>query len=172
MKNYGFTLFELIISLSILSLLMTIGIPSFSSQIKATQLRTSTDNLLESVNLARTAAVMKNTRVTMRNLGDWNKGWEIFIDTNENGVRDPSEALIHTQSNANNINLTPNTPLANYISFIGTGESRLAKNNNGGALQMGTIKICPESGGGNSLVLSRVGRPKILTLSATDCAQI
>lgn len=171
MTARGFTLFDLLISFTILSILIAVGVPSFSAQLNASRLDTSTQELLDSVNFARSQAVFRNARVTMKSKATWNEGWDIFIDNNNNAVLDAGEQALQTYDKNTSVLFDANTPVKHYISFIGTGESRLAKIDKGGGFQAGTIKIClAHSGAGNALVLSRSGRPKLKPISSAECA--
>jgi type IV fimbrial biogenesis protein FimT len=56
--NYkGFTLIELMTSLSILAILIFIGLPSFASQVQKNRVRVAALSLLDAIELSRTNAV-------------------------------------------------------------------------------------------------------------------
>jgi type IV fimbrial biogenesis protein FimT len=170
MRYRGFTLLELLVTLLVLISLLAVGAPSLSQQIQQNRTRAATQEILGAVQLARTHAVNLNQRVTLRHLGSWEMGWEVFIDTNFNGVRDEGEQLLYTGVAVSGVRITPNNPVRNYVSFIGTGESRFAGTANAGGFQAGTFRICPQDGGmGYSLVLARSGRMRTDTLSAAEC---
>lgn len=170
MCNRGFTLLELLITLAILVLIMTMGIPSFSKQIHNTRLKTTTLSLFEAVAATRTQAISINNRATLKHQGTWGDGWEAFIDTNNNGVRDEEEKIFLSHEKTKDVRITANRPLQNYISFIGTGESRFVGEYNGGAFQAGTFKICPATNGtGFELTLARSGRMRMNEISAAKC---
>lgn len=56
----GFSLIELLISIAIFTLLITMGAPSFSQWIQSTQNRTAAESILNGLQLARTEAVRSN----------------------------------------------------------------------------------------------------------------
>ena len=170
MNARGFTLLELLITLIILALLMTIGIPSFASQIQNTKLKTTTLSLFEAVQLTRNKAVFANARAVVKNQDSWDEGWEIFMDTNDNGVRDQNETILQTHEKIKGIRIISNAPIRNYVSFIGSGESRFIGKTNGGAFQAGTFKVCPTTkGSGYTLILARSGRLRMDKISAAEC---
>jgi type IV fimbrial biogenesis protein FimT len=170
MHQRGFTLLELLITLTILAILMTIGVPSFSAQIHNTRLKTTTLSLLEAVTLTRTQAVATNKRATLKHTGKWEDGWEVFIDSNDNGIRDENERLLITSEKTKDVRITPNQPLKNYISFIGSGESRYVGKANGGAFQAGKFTLCPATkGAGFELILARSGRMRMNEISEAEC---
>lgn len=170
MHRQGFTLIELLIVLAIMILLLTVGLPGLSTHIENTQVSTASSSLIEAIALTRSQAVISNTRATLKNLGSWNQGWEIFIDFDNNGMRGDREKLIATHPQLNNVRITPNQPVRHYLSFIGTGESRFAGRTNEGAFQAGTLYICPAARGrGYALILARSGRLRMQEISADQC---
>lgn len=169
MIQRGFTLLELLITLAILSILLLIGGPNLSRLVRESRIEASTEALYTAIQLARTAAVSRNQRVTLRNLGSWNSGWEAFTDTNDDGLRDADELLLFSSGPQELIDIIPNAPVTDYISFIGTGESRRVGSAQG-SFQAGTIRICAnDHSSGYSLILARSGRVRTEKLSADDC---
>ncbi len=169
MKHKGFTLIELMMTIAIGAIILTLGIPSFMETIRSNRLTTRTNELLTSLNLARSEAIKRSTRITAckssngnscvtTNAIDWSSGWLVFVDQNNNGEYDSaSELLLKTQTNqVSNISMVGNGSVANYISYIATGQSRQVN----GAFQAGTIKVCDDRIGnvGINLVLNNVGR--------------
>lgn len=169
MSARGFTLFELLITLLILVLLLTIGVPSLSQQVKSTRTKAVAQELLQSVHQTRTLAVSRNQRATLRHKGSWEKGWQLFVDGNSNGDLDSDEEIITEWGEVRGVRIYTNTPLRDYVSFIGTGESRAAGRSDGGALQMGGLRVCTEEGEGYQLALSRGGRMRLYYLSMGLC---
>lgn len=170
MHERGLTLIELLITLSILAILIAIGIPGFQSQVASSRTRVAADQLLQAIHLTRTKAITTNRRATMRKLGDWQTGWEVFYDRDFDGVRDADEEQISTGGPLRGVEVTNNDPLANYVSFIGSGEGRFAGTAAGGGKQMGTFTICPAEGGeGYHLILGPSGRVRVEKVSAADC---
>ncbi|MBN8430338.1 GspH/FimT family pseudopilin [Microbulbifer salipaludis] len=170
MNARGLTLVELLITLSILGILLAIGLPSFQQQLESNRTRTAADSLLQAIKLTRNKAVVTNQRATLRKRGDWQSGWEIFHDRDFDGERDPGEDPIATGEPLTGVTIRANGPLANYVSFIGTGESRFAGTASSGGFQAGSFTICPANGGsGYRLVLARSGRVRVDTITAADC---
>jgi type IV fimbrial biogenesis protein FimT len=92
MKKYnGFTLIELLITLVIVSILLTIGVPAMKTYMQSGQLIASTNELLSAFHLARSESVKSNARVTIctstngtscSGSESWREGWIVFIDRN------------------------------------------------------------------------------------------
>ncbi len=57
----GFTLIELVISLTVLGILLTLGMPTFADWINNTKIRTAAEAITNGVQLARTEAVRTNS---------------------------------------------------------------------------------------------------------------
>jgi type IV fimbrial biogenesis protein FimT len=169
-KQCGFTLVELMITLAIAVILLTIGVPSFSTAIKNNRLTSATNDLVAVLNLARSEAVTRGLRVTACKSADqatcdtsgsgWEQGWIVYSDENNNGAYDsggtPEPLLRVHGSLGNQITATGNGNVANYISYIASGQSQLV----GGGFQAGTITFCDDRAEdvGKDLVINSTGR--------------
>ncbi|UHQ54546.1 GspH/FimT family pseudopilin [Microbulbifer sp. YPW16] len=170
MQQQGMTLMELILTVAIMALLAAIAIPNFARQVEQYRTRSTTEEIMAAIQLARTSAVTQNQRATLRNRGSWQAGWQAFTDSNNNGQLDAGERELFSSGPVSGVRVSANQPLRNYISFIGTGEARYA-GSAGGAFQAGTMEICSESlDSGFSLVLARSGRVRISRLTAAECS--
>ncbi|MBK8187012.1 MAG: GspH/FimT family pseudopilin [Cellvibrio sp.] len=162
--SQGLSLIELLVTLSIISILLFVGLPSLSDIIKKNQLDTSTQDLLTAIQTTRTLAVMQHKRAVLKANSDWSQGWELFIDDNDNGSRDTEEELLFTQGAIANLSIT-STNAMKTISFINTGESRQANGSTGGAFLAGNISICGKKNTkGYKLILARGGRSRISSI--------
>lgn len=171
MKQKGLTLLELLLVLTIVAVLLTAGVPTFSKHIHHTKIKILALDLMQAAQKTRTIAVSKNQRATLRNFGRWEHGWEIFIDSNSNGIRDETEESLgehrHDAASASIKVYTGKTAVRHYISYTGQGISRAAN----GALMMDTLIICPTSqGGGYALALWHSGRMRLHPISPQECS--
>ena len=170
MRSFGFTLIELLTTLSISTILMAIGLPNFFNQIQKSRVETAMLSLQESLQFTRVSAVSKNKRATITNVVKWEEGWEVFIDSNDNGTREPNEDVIKQHEKLNGIRVSTTEPVRNYVSYIGTGEGAKANGRTGGAFQAGTFTICPEAkGSGYTLTLARGGRVRRDEITEQAC---
>jgi len=90
-KNSGFTLIEMIVTVTIVAIFASIALPSFSQLIKSNRVSTSTNEFVSALVLARSEALKRsrNVRVcTSSNLTscsgsetDFSKGWIVEADT-------------------------------------------------------------------------------------------
>ena len=82
MRDRGFTLVELMITLAVAAILLAIAVPSFRTFVQNTRLTTQADTLVYSLNLARNEAVKLDTPVAVCASSDgatcsgaWVNGW-------------------------------------------------------------------------------------------------
>lgn len=172
MDNHGFTLVELLITLTLLVILVALGSSGFSAQIQSNRVKTTAISLQEAVALTRSQAVFANRRTTIKAREQWQNGWDIFIDNNSNGIREEDEKLLASGEISNRVRIIANQPIKHYISYTGTGESRLESRRHAGGFQAGTFSICPlDEGDGYQLILSRGGRMRMSEIDAAKCAE-
>ena len=173
--NSGFTLVELMVTLAIAIILLSVGVPSFTQTIQNNRLTTAANKLVSATNLARGEAIKRGTRVTVCKSsdgatcvagGDWAQGGIIFTDgDNDAAFTAGSEELLRVAAGlGNNLTLTGAANVANYISYVGSGQSRLTTAD-GGSFQTGTVSLCDDRTGNfiKDITLSTTGR-----LSLTD----
>lgn len=99
----GFTLIELMITLSIASILMGYAIPNYN-QLKLNKfIDSERDRLTVSLHYARTYAITHQTYVIVcpslsgedcDNQSNWNEGWIVFSDSNRNRNLDGSDKIL------------------------------------------------------------------------------
>lgn len=89
----GFTLIELMVTISIAAIGMAIAYPSFTGVLRSNRVATGTNSLIASFNLARTEAIRSNrgggvcpsTDGTACSGSDWNAGLLVFNDLDGDG---------------------------------------------------------------------------------------
>jgi len=174
----GVTLIELLVALSVFSILLTVGVPSFSQFTTNTRLNNYANTLFSHMALARSEAVKRNTRVvickssdgsTCTSLGNWNQGWIVFTDLDNNASTTAGEQIITTMpALATGYSFSGNTNVSNYVSYDAQGMPKLTT----GGFQSGTITLCPAapavSGNGRDIILSGSGRSRIAKI--TTCS--
>ncbi len=118
----GFTIIELMITVGLLGVMLTIAVPSFSSIFKQNRLASQTNSILSSLNYARGQTINQNQNVIVQPIAagtNWSGGWKIrvngadiqFFEGVENASLTSSAATITYQSDgslsaAGNITLT------------------------------------------------------------------
>ena len=97
----GVTLIEIMVSLAIVGILASIGMPSFIEMIKKFRINAVRDDLLASIQLAKTDAIRRGLPIilirtstcglTFTDAGDWRCGWQSVVDSNNNSEADAAE---------------------------------------------------------------------------------
>ncbi|TMS57757.1 prepilin-type N-terminal cleavage/methylation domain-containing protein [Imbroritus primus] len=78
LRSAGFTLPELLITVTILGILAMAAIPSMTSFIVTQRTRNASMDLASAIVLGRAEAIKRNTTVTVTaNAGAWNRGWTV-----------------------------------------------------------------------------------------------
>jgi type IV fimbrial biogenesis protein FimT len=175
-RETGVTLFELLITLSIVVILLTVAVPGFQQLISSNRMTAVTNEFVATLSFSRSEAIKRSTRVgvcrsvngaSCAGSGSWDQGWIIFVDGGTVGVVDGSDTIlrIHTALSSGST-LIGNTNVASYISYVANGFSSTAT----GAMQAGTIEVCnpiPTTTEGRDIVISASGRVRVINPSAT-----
>ena len=184
MKKYsGFTLVELLITLFIVGILVSVGVPSLKSFMQSNQLVAATNELISAMHVARSEAIKANSRVTICSSDDgatcsgdddWTDGWIVFIDANGDLAgtgtvcsAPNTDCLLRIHDGFTDDQLTVSGKDANSADITSfTFSSRGMPKNTAGAAQSGNFSICSLDSGGNTIgsravVLSLSGRVRV-----------
>lgn len=75
-RHTGFTLVELMITLAVVAILLTVGIPSFQAIFQSNRLATQANEMIGAINLARSEAIKRGANVTVTpSAGGFQNGW-------------------------------------------------------------------------------------------------
>lgn len=167
MKNRGYTLIELLTTLSVISLLLVIAVPAFSTLIDRQQLRSAGQTLFLALNSTRATAITRQQRITLWNQdGNWRDGVILFKDDNANGKKDVDEETLRQFNDFSHLRISGNRWVSNYVSYSADGSAVTAS----GAFQVGTISICkPNVANGYQLVISIGGRVRLQKAVFNEC---
>lgn len=99
-RHSGFTLIELMITISVAAIILSLAVPSFNFLVLNNRLTTDINRLVTSFNLARSEAVKRGVRVEVAasDGADWRNGWVVWIDANGDGVLDAGEEIAVEQA--------------------------------------------------------------------------
>lgn len=172
MKNCGFTLYELLITLTVISITLALGIPTFNKTIQNARTKTAVLELVSAIEQTRSTAVFSNTRSVLASKSQWHSGWSLFLDTDDDGVLGADEQLITEHEALDAVTIKGNSHVKELISFIGSGEGRTPGKANTGVVMVGTLTVCPIAhGAGYKISLSKGGRSRVSELTETECDQ-
>ncbi len=105
-RDSGYTLVEVLVSMTVVSILAAIAIPSFKYVTTSNRIATEVNRLLGDMQFARAEAIKEGQAVTVcvssngtscTGTTSWHNGWIVFMDTNNNGAVDAGEAVLRTQ---------------------------------------------------------------------------
>ncbi|MEJ8859352.1 GspH/FimT family pseudopilin [Variovorax robiniae] len=114
----GFTLVELVFTITMVALLATIAAPSFRQFIMSQRVRNASFDFMTALTLARSEAITRNASVDLvRTSGSWSGGWTVAADA---GVT----TLLNQQS-MGGVSITDSASLAK-ISYASDGRSTTA----------------------------------------------
>lgn len=176
----GFTLYELLITVLVLGVVLTVGIPSFSEFTRNSRITGTANDLHSSFHLARSEAARAKAPVTICASADalgaalcdgasFDDGWIIFMDLNGDIQRaGAGENVLRAHPAVDTtLNITTNAGSL-YFGFAATG---LGRGDVGVNPSMSTATICDSRGnivaaGGMSaarhLVVTPIGRATVL----------
>lgn len=97
-RHRGHTFPELVIVILIVLILLAIGAPQMSRLIQRYQMSTAVSNFYSALQLARSEAIRRGTRIDLVPAGDaadWTRGWVVLQDRNGNRQADQDDELIY-----------------------------------------------------------------------------
>jgi len=169
----GITIVELVVSLAVVSILVTTGVPAFSNFIQSNKISESAFDALGTINLARAEAVKRRTRVVLCRSADsaaatpacggaantWTTGWLVFAsgDTNNTYEAATDTLLGRGVVRSSNVTVITNSTSNNNLEYNSDGTT----NESGGTAR---FAICDKRGGayGRQIDVPPHGRPKFV----------
>ena len=100
-SNAGFTLMELIITITVIVMLVALALPNMQTLLNRNRLIGKTNDIVTAINLARSEAVTRGTAAGACPSADgfacaagtWNQGWIVWVDGDGNGAFNPGEEV-------------------------------------------------------------------------------
>lgn len=163
----GYSLVELSVVVAIVGILSAIAMPSFARLLADTRVGDASSDLFSAVIQTRSEALKRRQRVILCPSGDgqdcadtveWNGGWIVFEDGNDNGRREDDEPLLRVgEMRHSRIRISGDASVGRYVSYVATGRTQQLTT---GAWQAGTLTVCGE-GIARRIIINRVGRPRM-----------
>lgn len=172
----GFSLLEALVVLALLAVLLGLAVPGVAGLRSRHQLQAVAEDVWNSLMLARSQALVHQQRVALCPVaadlacdlqGQWNLGWQVFVDSNHNGQRDAGERLLQSHSGLpRGMHLQGNSTVANGVGYGADGRSESRT----GAFQAGTLVLCRVGlSEGWKIVVNALGRPRLEKTDVQEC---
>jgi len=179
-SQHGFTLYELMITVMIVGVILTFGIPNLTAFTQNSRMTSSANDLHAAFHLARSEAARARTNITICASADpmgagsdcdgtWDQGYIVFIDDNGDRARaGANETVLRAHPPADTGVMLRIANNATYFMYASTG---LGRQDTGGNTAVSQVVMCDERGnikaaGGNSasrlFVATPLGRATIL----------
>ncbi len=116
-RNQGFTLIELMTSLSVAAILMGTAVPSFFDYIGSSRSSVEYRELLSGLQFARSEAITRGVNVTVSAKvdADWHQGFIVWADEDGDGNYDAGEELIDVSEFASSSTMTESSNTAAFV---------------------------------------------------------
>lgn len=165
----GFSLIELIFTVSILSIRSAAGVSSLSHFMNRAQSATATRAIVSALQYTRSEAIGRNKVITLC-LSDNGVNCDktstrqliVFRDENNNKASEADELIRIIQFNGDN-------PIFEFR--VSAGRNYIRYRPNGSAIDFGRIQYCPSTGDpryGSQVVVNFSGRPRLARDTDTD----
>ena len=136
-KYSGFTLLELLTTVAVVSIVLSLGVPNFQSFVKNNRLRTQTNLLVLDINYARSEAIKRGEKLVLcrsintQNVNptcsgtakSWSAGWLLFVSNDANNSYDSGTDILlkRTELSSPGITFTSNSEATLSLLFNGDG---------------------------------------------------
>lgn len=122
MKNKGFTLTEVTVTLAVLGIMSAVSVPTYFSWLPRHRLQTSVRHIYDDMNMARSRAVKTNADIGIE-FNPSNEIYRIFIDADQDQTYNAGDTVIKTGTLEDGVNITESTLTNNTYVFNSRGMS-------------------------------------------------
>jgi len=102
----GISLIEILITIAIISVVLALGLPSYSTWIQNTQIRTATESIMNGLQVAKNEAVRRNASVQFKLDGGTTTQWRVNLSRDPDGTPLQSRSAEEGSQNAT-VTVTP-----------------------------------------------------------------
>lgn len=166
----GFTLIELIVTVSVATILLAIAVPNFRVFVQNSRISTQTNDLISDISLARSEAIKSGAvsslctstnGISCDGGGNWSTGHLIWTDTNNNNILEANEIRRFREQPSGGNSLFASAAI-DPLSFTNRGMP------SGGSL---TFSVCDNRGNtsGRDVIINPVGQTRASGPPATLC---
>ncbi len=144
-KLQGFTVVELMITLVVIAILAAVAAPSFVDLLRNNRLASQTNLFATALSLARSEAVKRNVNVVVckrngaacDNNANWEDGWIVFADIDNDVTVDANETIRLFEELDNGYTLRVGNTYTNWLRYMPKGDVR-----GSGGVNGDTFRLC------------------------------
>lgn len=165
-RQNGFTLIELMTTIGIAAILVTMAVPSLKSFTLNSRQTAGINELISGMHMARNTAITMNTRVTMCPSSNeqscqavsWDQGWIAFIDKNSNQIVDAEDTIVRSTSSIEGLTISSGL-FSDYLMYRPNGRVMRATVGQ----NSGSFTSCDYRGAehAKAIFLDLSGRPRV-----------
>jgi type IV fimbrial biogenesis protein FimT len=161
--NGGFTLYEMIVTMMLVAILVTLALPSFAGSLARSRQTTEINALFHAFHVARKTSITRREVIalcpsedgrTCKASNDCSAGWLVFnnADSDSPPQIDPDEIILASHPVEDSLRITANRDV-----FVLRATHKRATN--------GTFVACDRAGRipAKALIISYTGRPRVAT---------
>lgn len=164
-RERGVTLVELLFTLAILALALSIAAPSFSELLRDQRTSAAAQELRNALDFARESAAHSGQPISVAAInGEWTSGWEVFVDSGNHGTHSLQQPPLAVHGPLSGISVRTDGNSRHYLHFTPRGNA-IQPN---GAFHAGTLTLCGEGRSSYRLVFNKAGRIRSEAGSTTD----
>ena len=164
----GFTLIEMLVTITVLAIVLGIGLPGLRDFILNNRQVSAVNEMVASLQYARTEAIARNRTVSLcpssdgadcSGSSDWSLGWIIFTDETNFGVKDGTDEVLRHVDAVENMDFVSDDEIASAVSYRRDGRAR----------GTGTFTLCDARGAshGKKIEMDLAGRPRVQKLDGS-----
>lgn len=168
-KQTGFTLIELMVTIAVLAILLSIAIPSFQNMMLNNRIAAQANQVITALNYTRSEAVKRAATATVCSTNggvacagstNWSTGWMAFADADGDGTVDGGEAVLRVWPALDGSN-TLNAGAHLRVTFAATGFATGFND---------TFRLCDERGkdDARAITINAMGRSYVKK-GTTEC---
>jgi type IV fimbrial biogenesis protein FimT len=148
-KQHGFTLGELLITLAVAGISLSVAVPSFTTVVNNNRRATGINRFVTTMHIARSEAITRGARVRICPSSDgtscagvpWNKGWLAFVDSNDDQTIDAGEQVLTEVGELTKIDIST-AEFPNFLIYRPNGRVMVATT----AVNTGELTFCDPRG--------------------------
>jgi len=165
-QQAGFTLAELLATAAIAGIAISLSVGGFSQAASEQRRAAATNQLVGTLHVARSAAMMRNQSVTICpssdqqtcTQGEWEQGWIAFVDANQSHQPGPEGLLLAEPPLGNQLTLD-SVEFQDYLSYRPNGQVMVDSTTE----NVGQFHLCDGPGPepARTILINATGKPRL-----------